>query len=102
MLNSLNAYEHGFGEGPGTLHAAAVLYSTGVAMAMDDDAWKMFHLADVTERADDHVLVQARGGNPCGRDGQGWTFAELQRGNASFFVCSNALRDLARRAGTTP
>ncbi len=29
MFNSLNAYENGFGEGPGTLHAAAILYHGG-------------------------------------------------------------------------
>src|ERR1700721_2488021 len=34
MFNSLNAYETGFGDGPGTLHAAAVLYHTGVALAL--------------------------------------------------------------------
>ena len=96
MLNSLNAYEHGFGEGPGTLHAAAVLYSTGAAMAMDDEAWASLHLAELTVSSGDRVLVEAGDGNPFARG-----FSELQQHNASFYVCSNALGDLARRAGTT-
>jgi intracellular sulfur oxidation DsrE/DsrF family protein len=95
MLNSLNAYEYGFGEGPGTLHAAAVFYSIGVTMAMDDEAWNTFHLSDLTVRSGDAVPAHAGDGNPFG------SFAELQQRNASFFVCSNALRDLAGRAGTT-
>jgi intracellular sulfur oxidation DsrE/DsrF family protein len=96
MLNSLNAYEYGFGEGPGTLHAAAVFYSIGVTMAMDDEAWNTFHLSDLTVRSGDAVPDHAGNGNPFGR-----RFVELQQRNASFFVCSNALRDLAGRAGTT-
>jgi intracellular sulfur oxidation DsrE/DsrF family protein len=102
MLNSLNAYEHGFGEGPGTLHAAAVLYSTGVALALDDAAWDTFHLADLTARSGDHVVADAPNANPFGPRGKGWTVSALQQRGASFFVCSNAMRDLAQRARTTP
>lgn len=100
MYNSLNAYEGGFGEGPGTLHAAAVLYRTGVALALDDDAWRSHALADVIRRSGDRV-TQTSPGNPFVRAPQGWTFADLQRRNASFFVCQNALTDLARRAETS-
>jgi hypothetical protein len=101
MLNSLNAYEYGFGDGPGTLHAAAVFYSTGVTMAMDDEAWATFHLSDLTVRSGDAVPAHAGDGNPFGGRVNGGSFADLQQRNASFFVCSNALRDLAGRAGTT-
>jgi intracellular sulfur oxidation DsrE/DsrF family protein len=104
MLNSLNAYEHGFGEGPGTLHAAAVLYSTSVALALDDAAWERFHLADLTTRMGDHVVAEGANANanPFGPRGKGWTIGALQQRGASFFVCSNAMRDLAQRAATTP
>jgi intracellular sulfur oxidation DsrE/DsrF family protein len=101
MFNSLNAYETGFGDGPGTLHAAAVFYHTAVALALDDAAWRSFALADVVRRNGDQVSATVADGNPFVRGPQGWTFAELGRRNASFFVCRNALTDLARRAGTT-
>lgn len=101
MYNSLNAYETGFGDGPGTLHAAAVLYHLGAALALDDDAWRTFSLADGLRRAGDRVEAAATDGNPFVRQPRGWTFGDLQRRNASFFVCRNALGDLARRSGTT-
>lgn len=101
MYNSLNAYETGFGEGPGTLHAAAVLYHFGVALALDDHAWRTFAIADGLRRNGDRVTATTGDGNPFIIRPRGWTFAELQRRHASFFVCRNALTDLARRSGTT-
>jgi intracellular sulfur oxidation DsrE/DsrF family protein len=100
MSNSLNAYETGFGEGAGTLHAAAVFYRTGVALALDGDAWSSYALAALLRSAGDRVTSSAEG-NPFLRSPQGWTIADLQRRNASFFVCQNALSDLARRCGTS-
>jgi intracellular sulfur oxidation DsrE/DsrF family protein len=90
MLNSLNAYQNGFGEGPGTLHAAAVLYRTGVALALNAEAWSSFGIADIVRRSGDRVATTPR-----------WTVAELQGRRASFFVCRNALEDMARRSGTS-
>ena len=100
MSNSLNAYEQGFGEGPGTLHVAAVLYHNGVALALNDDAWQTFDLASALRGAGDHAEASP-GGNPFVRSSQGWAPADLQRRGASFFVCRNALIDLARRCSTT-
>jgi len=101
MSNSLNAYENGFGEGPGTLHAAAVFYHNGVALALDDQAWRTFAIADVLRRSGDRVTASAADGNPFVRAPRGWALDDLQRRHASFFVCHNALGDLARRAGTS-
>jgi hypothetical protein len=101
MFNSLNAYETGFGEGPGTLHAAAVFYHTAVALALDDDAWRTFGIADVVRRAGDRITATATDGNPFVRAPRGWTFGELARRNVSFFVCRNALQDLAHRCATS-
>lgn len=101
MANSLNAYETGFGEGPGTLHAAAVLYHLGVAVALDDAAWRTFAIADGLRRDGDRVTAAAADGNPFLRQPRGRTIDELQRRHASFFVCRNALVDLARKSGTT-
>jgi intracellular sulfur oxidation DsrE/DsrF family protein len=98
MYNSLNAYETGFGEGAGTLHAAAVFYRTAVALALDDDAWHSYGVAAVLHTANDRVTSQADG-NPFLRSPQGWSLSDLQRRSTSFFVCQNALGDLARRCG---
>jgi intracellular sulfur oxidation DsrE/DsrF family protein len=100
IFNSLNAYENGFGEGPGTLHAAAVLYHNAVALALDDLAWQTYGIPDVLRRVGDGVRTSGDG-NPFVRGPRGWSFGELQSRNASFFVCQNALTDLAQRCGTT-
>ncbi len=101
MYNSLNAYETGFGDGPGTLHAAAVLYHTGVALALDDAAWLTFGIGDATRANGDTLTTASTTGNPFLRSPHGWSIADLQRRGASFFVCHNALADLARRTSTT-
>ena len=100
MYNSLNAYETGFGEGPGTLHAAAVFYRSGVALGLDDAAWHTYGLSSMLNGAGDHVA--SADGNPFLHAPPGWSITDLQRRNASFFVCQNALGDLARRCGTSP
>jgi len=99
MYNSLNAYETGFGEGPGTLHAAAVFYRTGVALGLDDAAWHTYGLSSVLNNANDRVT--SADANPFLHTPPGWSITDLQHRNASFFVCQNALTDLARRCGTT-
>jgi hypothetical protein len=101
MFNSLNAYETGFGEGPGTLHAAAVLYHSGVALALDDEAWRTLGIAEATRKNGDRITTPALDANPFVRAPQGWAIADLQRRQASFFVCQNALADLARRVGAS-
>jgi intracellular sulfur oxidation DsrE/DsrF family protein len=100
MVNSLNAYETGFGEGAGTLHAAAVLYHTGVALALDDDAWRTFALADGIRRSGDRLAAATADGNPFVGGPLGQRITDLQKRHASFFVCHNALEQLARENGT--
>ena len=100
MKNSLDAYERGFAQGPASLHAAAVLYSSAVALAFDDAAWQQFKLSDLTVRAGDAV-ASGTDGNPYLHGTNGSSIGELQARNASFFACSNALHDLANRAGTS-
>ena len=100
IFNSLNAYETGFGEGPNTLNAAAILYHNAVALGVDDLAWQNYQIADVIRRAGDR-LTSTSPGNPFVRGPRGWSFGELQSRNTSFFVCQNALTDLAQRCGTT-
>ncbi|HEX3466842.1 MAG TPA: hypothetical protein VHT05_01950 [Candidatus Elarobacter sp.] len=102
MRNALVAYEETMAEGPGALHAAAVFYANGVPLGLDDDAWRTYRLADASARRGDPVRHGE--GNPFMRDPKRSIDALVQRG-ASFFVCDNALAELASFltavAGTT-
>jgi len=100
MANSLDAYERGFGEGPGTLHVAAVLYRTGVVMALDDDAWRALNIVDFVHGRSDRATAPPGAGNPFLSGPTGRTIADLQQRNASLFVCRNALEDVARHLST--
>lgn len=111
MRNSLNGYQFGWGEGPGTLHAAAVLNGLGVAQGVNDEMWARYRLGEVLARHNDPVTsAGAERGNPWlhaaapfARDdrdpsapfNRDASVETLLRRNASFFVCDNALRQLA-------
>ncbi len=112
MLNSLNAYQFDYGDGPASLHAAGIFYGTSVAMVLDDEVWRTYKIA----------LVQQRRGDPPtgGRPGDGNPYlaarstldpaaprtdlhgfyhdaslVALAKRQASFFACDNALTGLA-------
>jgi intracellular sulfur oxidation DsrE/DsrF family protein len=111
MRNSLNGYQFGWGEGPGTLHAAAVLNGLGVAQGVDDEMWARYGLAQVLAKNND--IVKAPGadrGNPWLHPAavyprndadqstpynQDASIETLRRRGASFYICNNALRQLA-------
>jgi intracellular sulfur oxidation DsrE/DsrF family protein len=95
--NSMNAYEKGFGEGPGALRPAAVFYGHGVVLALDDYAWKTYKIADAMKRAGEAVNVQARDVNPYWHapDGQN-SLDDLAARGAIFMACNNALHGVAR------
>lgn len=112
MLNSLNAYEFDYGEGPGTLHALGIFYGTSVPMLLDDAAWKKYRLDIVQQRRGDPAKTRADdGGNPYLRatsrldrsaargDLHGLyhdrSLAALTKRAASWLACDNALRGLA-------
>ena len=113
MRNSLNGYQFGWSEGPGTLHAAAVLNGLGVAQGVDDAAWATYGLAAVLTRNGDAVKAPgAERGNPWlhaaaayprneadpnAPFNQDASIETLQRRGASIFICNNALRALAIR-----
>ena len=67
MRNSLNGYQFGWGEGPGTLHAAAVLNGLGVAQGLDDEMWARYAPAQVLVRNND--VVKAAGRRPAATRG---------------------------------
>jgi intracellular sulfur oxidation DsrE/DsrF family protein len=115
MENSLQAYEHGFGEGPGTLHAAAVLYGPALAITLRDEMWTKYRLATVLSGAAaqeglrervqgmvDSLLhrgsdgASASSGNPYAA-----RLAALVARGASFFVCDNALHKLSQTLSVT-
>lgn len=99
MENSLKAYAEGFGEGPGTLHAAAVMYGTSLVLAFDDAMWAKYDLGPAVNAIpgykSDPQLNAPR--NPFAA-----RVAALAKSGASFFVCNNALNGtigmLAERA----
>jgi intracellular sulfur oxidation DsrE/DsrF family protein len=114
MRNSLNGYQFGWREGPGTLHAVAVLNGLGVAQGVNDIGWGTYRIADVLAANTDSVKAAgADRGNP-------WLHAAalyprndadasapynmdasietLQRRGATLFICDNALRALAMKA----
>lgn len=111
MRNSLNAYEYARHEGPGTLHPLAVLYGSAVALALDDEAWRTYRLAEALRaRGDEVTRTGAREGNPFAHaradagvtdqtdprsTAQDASITGLARRGASFFVCLNALSGFA-------
>ena len=111
IRNSLNGYQFGWAEGPGTLHAAGVLNGIGVAQGVDDQLWARYALAQLLSRNGDTVKAPgAERGNPWlhaagsfapdDRDqnapfNQDASIETLQRRGATFYVCNNALKGLA-------
>jgi intracellular sulfur oxidation DsrE/DsrF family protein len=111
MRNSLNGYQFGWGEGPGTLHPAAVLNGLGVAQGLNDEMWSRYQLAAVLARNGDPVKAPgADRGNPWLRPAATYprndadqsapfntdaSIETLQRRGATIYICNNALRQLA-------
>jgi intracellular sulfur oxidation DsrE/DsrF family protein len=102
MRNTLTAYEETMRGGPGIMHVAAVFYSTGVPLGLDDDVWRRYRLAEASARRGEPV--RHADGNPFLHDEKRSIGALVRRG-ASLFVCDNALGELAAFlvsiAGTT-
>ena len=97
MLNSLNAYEYDLGEGPGTLHCAAVFYhGYAAAIAFNDQVWNELVLPSNILSAAHSVAAPAGSGNPylsahTNRKEDASVEALSARG-ASFFVCHNSIQ----------
>jgi intracellular sulfur oxidation DsrE/DsrF family protein len=113
MRNSLNGYQFGWSEGPGTLHAAGVLNGIGVAQGVNDEMWSRYQLAQVLARNGDPVKAPgADRGNPWQHAAAAYprndadqnapfnqdaSIETLLRRGATFYVCNNALRALAMK-----
>ncbi|MGH7728663.1 MAG: hypothetical protein ACREM2_07730 [Vulcanimicrobiaceae bacterium] len=98
MRNSLTAYAVGFGEGPGTMHVAAVTYGPALALALDDGAWADLSLARYLETFGEKFGPElVPGKNPFADQ-----VAALVADGASFFVCNNALHGVANSLALLP
>jgi intracellular sulfur oxidation DsrE/DsrF family protein len=99
MRNSLDAYEKGFGSGPGTLRVAAVFYSHGVALAVDDFAWRTYKLAETLRHGGEVISSPQRDDNPYWHSSGGENSLEaLAARGALYLACNNALKGLAGMA----
>ena len=113
MRNSLNGYQFGWNEGPGTLHAAAVLNGLGVAQGVNDEMWARYGLAALLTRNGDAVKTPGADqrnpwlhppaqfprddADPSAPFNQDASIGTLLRRGATFYICNNALRALAAR-----
>ncbi len=110
MRNSLNGYQFGWGEGPGTLHAVAVMNGLGVTQGVGDEGWRKYRLADVLAAAGAPLKAAAPRGNPwlhapaglvANQTAQSAPFnmdasvETLQKRGCEFFVCDTAMITLA-------
>jgi intracellular sulfur oxidation DsrE/DsrF family protein len=87
MENTLRAYAEGFGEGPGTLHVAAVLYGSSLALVAQDAMWPKYDITGVLHAEHEETPdASAVTKNPYAS-----RVAALVAQGASFFVCNNAL-----------
>lgn len=93
--NALDAYETGFGEGPGTLHVAFVLYGSAIATLLPDGVWSRFSLATYLPKIGDRVAAP-NGKNPF----LARAIALASRG-CSFFICNNALHGASQALGNS-
>ena len=97
MENALTAYSEGFGEGPGTLHVAAVLYGQSLVVAAPSSLWKTYSLAKYLATYGEHFDTGIGTVNP-----HAARVARLRDAGASFFVCDNALRGFTQALGASP
>jgi intracellular sulfur oxidation DsrE/DsrF family protein len=110
MRNSLNGYQFGWGEGPRTLHAVAVMNGLGVAQGVGDEGWRKYRLADVLTAAGAPLRGAAPQGNPWLHASAGLapnqtsqsapynmdvSAETLQQRGCEFFVCDTAMITLS-------
>ena len=94
-LNTLNAFQNTYGEGPSAVHVAVVFYGPGLFIAANDSLWERYRLFDVLDAVNDGLppTVIHTPSNPFLAS----VNSLMQRG-VSFLVCNNALTELSRQA----
>ena len=94
MQNSLNAYAGPFGEGPGTLHVAAVFYGWSLVAMLDEAMWDTYRIRDVLAALPRPDPIHTPAPPPL--NPYAATIATLGAAGASFFVCNNAFHGITR------
>lgn len=100
IRNSLNAYQFDLGEGPGTLHCAAVLYhGFAAALAFNDAVWNELLIPSKITDGGAPVRAVSGAGNPYLHRRTGGSsdisIEGLSARGTSFFLCHNAILDAA-------
>ena len=90
MNHGIDAYETAMGEGPGALHAAAVFYSRGVVLGLNDTMWQRYAIAEQVGRRGDVLTAASHASNPFAA-----SLERLRSRGATLLVCDNALADWA-------
>jgi intracellular sulfur oxidation DsrE/DsrF family protein len=113
-VNTLNAFQFAYGEGPGSVHSACVFYGSSLFIAANDTLWGRYQLFDVLDNVGDSLpSVVHTPQNPFLRahsslrasdspdDLRGFyhdpSVEALTRRGVSFFVCNNALTEASRQ-----
>ncbi len=86
--NALAAYADGFGEGPGTLHVALVLYGSALAALLPDALWKTYSLETFLPKIGEKLEKNGE------RNLYLTRVLALAQGGVTFFVCNNALHGI--------
>jgi intracellular sulfur oxidation DsrE/DsrF family protein len=101
-MNGLNAFEHAFGQGPGSLHVAVVFYGSSLLVATNDAMWNKYHLFDILDASTDGLPDMLHTPqNPFlhatpSRPDEDVSIETLSRRGVTWIVCNNALRAMSR------
>jgi intracellular sulfur oxidation DsrE/DsrF family protein len=113
-MNTINAFQFAYGEGPGTVHCACVFYGPSLFIAANDALWARYHLFDVLDSVGDSLpmivhtpqnpFLHARSSlhtSDSPDDVRGFyhdgSVEALTRRGVSFLVCNNALTEVTRQ-----
>jgi intracellular sulfur oxidation DsrE/DsrF family protein len=113
-MNTINAFQFAYGEGPGTVHCACVFYGSALFIAANDALWGRYHLFDVLDNVGDSLptivhtpqnpFLYARSSlktSDSPDDVRGFyhdgSVEALTRRGVSFLVCNNALTEITRQ-----
>ncbi len=101
-MNGLNAFEHAFAQGPGSLHVAVVFYGSSLLVATNDAMWNKYHLFDILDASSDGLPDMLHTPqNPFlhatpSRPNDDISIETLSRRGVTWMVCNNALHAMSR------
>jgi intracellular sulfur oxidation DsrE/DsrF family protein len=115
-VNTLNAFQFAYAEGPRSVHIACVFYGPALFIAAEDVLWGRYRLFDVLDAAGDplpalvhtpqnpfrHARSSLRASD-APDDPRGFyhdlSVEALSRRGVSFLVCNNALQEMSHQVG---